>query len=143
DGGGDNAYGAAGTAIARTFTIRNDGLSTLNIGAITFSNQNNCTVTLSTAPATTLAPTATTTFTLEITPTAEGAFSFDMQIASDDADENPYNVHIVGAATRASGGGNDNDNDESCTTGEGAGFAGLLLVGVMLLAVRRGRRLQA
>nr|MBP9892587.1 right-handed parallel beta-helix repeat-containing protein [Planctomycetota bacterium] len=42
DGGGDNAYGAAGTAIARTFTIRNDGLSTLNIGAITFSNQNNC-----------------------------------------------------------------------------------------------------
>jgi hypothetical protein len=39
---------------------------------------------------------------------------------------------------------NDNgDNEEGCTTGEGAGFAGLLLVGVMLLAVRRGRRLQA
>ncbi|CAG0977976.1 hypothetical protein PLCT2_01737 [Planctomycetaceae bacterium] len=143
DGGGDNAYGAAGAPIARTFTIRNDGLSTLNIGAITFSNQVNCTVTVSAAPTATLAVSATTTFTLEITPTAEGAFSFDMQIASDDGDENPYNAHIVGTAKPASSGGNDNDDEEGCTTGEGTSFAGLLLVAIALLAARRVRRLRA
>ncbi len=139
DGGGDNAYGAAGTALSRVFTIRNDGFAALNIGAITFSNQNNCTVTLSTAPATTLAPTATTTFTLNITPTAEGAFSFDMQIASDDADENPYNVHIVGTATKA-GGSNDGDDDESgCTTGATSGYPVALAAALLLLAARRRR----
>ncbi|CAG0977989.1 hypothetical protein PLCT2_01738 [Planctomycetaceae bacterium] len=35
------------------------------------------------------------------------------------------------------------DDDESCTTGEGAGFAGLLLVAIALVAARRGRRLRA
>ncbi|CAG0977955.1 hypothetical protein PLCT2_01736 [Planctomycetaceae bacterium] len=140
DGGGDNANGAPGTAISRVFTIRNDGFATLNIGAITFSNQTNCTVTVSSAPAATLAPTATTTFTLEFTPTAEGAFSFDMQIASDDADENPYNVHIVGTATRASGGNNDNGDDEAgCTTGATAGYPVAIAAALLLLAVRRRR----
>lgn len=37
----------------------------------------------------------------------------------------------------------DGDDDESCTTGEDAGFAGWLLVGVALLAVRRVRKLRA
>ena len=136
DGGGDNAYGAAGSVIARTFTIRNDGLSTLNIGAITFSNQNNCTVTLSTTPATTLAPTATTTFSIEITPTTEGAFSFDMQTASDDGDENPYDVHIVG--TTSDPVSRDQVLNSDCSTQEGA--AGTWALWALACVVILGRR---
>ena len=140
DGGGDNAYGTAGTAISRVFTIRNDGFATLNIGAITFSNQSNCTVSLVATPAATLAHAATTTFTLAITPTAEGAFNFDMQIASDDADENPYDVHIVGTAPKA-GGTNDGDNDEGCTKSHQRGYAWIVSGALVLLAaLRRVRR---
>lgn len=136
DGGGDNAYGPAGTAISRVFTIRNDGLSTLNIGAITFSSQNNCTVTLSAAPAATLAPTATTTFSIEITPTTEGAFDFDMQIASDDGDENPYNVHIVG--TTSDPVSRDQVLNSDCSTQEGA--AGTWALWALACVVILGRR---
>jgi MYXO-CTERM domain-containing protein len=139
DGGGDNAYGAAGIAISRVFTIRNDGYATLNIGAITFSNQSNCTVTVSAAPAATLAHAATTTFTLEITPTAASPFSFDMQIASDDTGENPYDVHIVGTALAAGGGNDDNDSDEGCTTGATPGYPVALAAALLLLAARRRR----
>ena len=143
DGGGDNAYGAAGTAISRVFTIRNDGFATLNIGAITFSNQSNCTVTASAAPAATLAHAATTTFTLEITPSAAGPFSFDLQIASDDTGKNPYNVHIVGNATRASGGNNGDDDESGCTTGDQRAIAWLVLTVFTLLAALKRHRRQA
>ncbi|MBP9893409.1 MAG: hypothetical protein KBG84_16010 [Planctomycetes bacterium] len=139
DGGGDNAYGAAGIAISRVFTIRNDGYATLNIGAITFSGQGNCTVTVSAAPAATLAHAATTTFTLEITPTAAGPFSFDMQIASDDTGENPCDVHIVGTAPAAGGGNDGNDSDEGCTTGATSGYPVALAAALLLLAARRRR----
>ncbi|KAA0208165.1 hypothetical protein EDM80_15525 [bacterium] len=139
DGGGDNAYGVAGAAIARTFTIRNDGLNTLNIGALTFSNQSNCTVTLNAAPAATLALTATTTFTLEIAPAAEGAFSFDMQIASDDADEDPYDVHIVGTTTDPVP--RDQVLNSECSTREGAaGLWALWLLASALIPVPWVRR---
>ena len=139
-GGGDNA-GSTGGPVAITYTIRNDGVTTLNVGAISFANAANCTVTLTTAPAATVAPAATSDFTITITPTAAGSFSFDMAIASDDADENPYAVQIAGIAASSSSGGEDNDDDESCSTGDHANFSWLALAAIaLLLAVRPGRR---
>ncbi len=141
-GGGDNA-GSTGGPIAVTYTIRNDGVTTLNVGAISFANQTNCTVAVTTAPAATVAPAATSDFTITITPAAAGSFSFDMAITSDDADENPYNVHVVGNAASSGSSSGDDDDDEGCSTGEGASSVWLLLLGVALLAAWRGRRLRA
>ncbi|MBK9974900.1 MAG: hypothetical protein IPP14_09010 [Planctomycetes bacterium] len=138
DGGGDNTFGAAGTAISRVFTIRNDGFALLNIGAITFSNQSNCNVAMTAAPSASLAHAASTTFAIEITPTAEGPFSFDMQIASDDPGENPYDAHIVGAAPRGSGGG-DGGDDEGCTTGTRRGVPVMFALALLLFVAARRR----
>jgi hypothetical protein len=74
-----------------------------------------------------------------MTPTAAGPFSFDMQIASDDTGENPYNAHIVGTAPAAGGGGDDGQDDGGCSTGTSkrpwlmlATLASLLAVGIRL-----------
>ncbi len=139
DGGGDNAWGAAGTAIARTYTIRNDGVTTLNVGTISLANLTNCAVAVTAAPAATVAPGATSDFTITITP-AVGSFSFDMAIASDDADENPYELHIAGVATPPDPSrGSDND-DGGCSTRTGHGLAWLALVGLMGSVLLRRRR---
>lgn len=139
-GGGDNAYSTGGP-VAVTYTIRNDGITTLNVGAISFANQSNCTVVVTTAPAATVAPAATSDFTITITPTAPGAFSFDMAVASDDADENPYEVHIAGIAAAGSKGGDD-DEVEACSTSPSKGLAWLAVIAALLLAARRSHKTQ-
>jgi len=76
-------------------------------------------------------------FTITITPTAAGSFSLDMAISSDDADENPYNVHIVGAAP--AGGGNGKVDDKGgCSTGADSSW--LWLVPTFTLSVVLLRR---
>jgi MYXO-CTERM domain-containing protein len=137
-GGGDNAYSNGG-AVARTFTIRNDGVTNLNVGAISFANQLNCTVALTTAPAATVAPAGTSDFTITITPDAAGWLSFDMAIASDDADENPYDVHVVGLTASAKS-GDDDEVDEGCTTGDHPGSSWFWLLPVLALSILARRR---
>jgi len=137
-GGGDNAWGPAGTAIVRTYAIRNDGITALNVGGVTFANESNCTATLTTPPAATVAPGATSDFTITITPVATGSFSFDFAIASDDADENPYNVQVVGTTPSQSAGG-DSDDDDGCSTGTSRGYPAMCALALLALvaALRR------
>lgn len=143
-GGGDNAWGPAGTAITRTYTIRNDGIAVLNVGGVTFANESNCAVTLTTPPGATVAPGATSDFTIAITPVAAGSFSLDFAIASDDADENPYTVTVVGTATAAQsgggGGGGGDDDDASCSTGTTSGLGWLALIAAIATLAARTRR---
>ncbi|MCA8936175.1 MAG: hypothetical protein KDB68_08200 [Planctomycetes bacterium] len=138
DGGGDNAY-STGEPVARTYTIQNDGVTPLTIGTINFSHESNCTVALTTAPAAAVAPGATSDFTITITPGTNGFFSFDFTIDSDDADENPYDVHVVG--TTVTGTTDEGDDDESCSTGIGSGFVWLALLGLFAILGVRLRRI--
>lgn len=140
-GGGDNAWGPAGTAITRTYTIRNDGITVLNVGGVTFANAINCAVTLTTPPGATVAPGATSDFTIAITPVAAGSFSLDCAIASDDADENPYTITVVGMAPAApSGGGGDSvDDDDGCSTGPGRGVPVMFALALLLFVAARRR----
>ena len=89
----------AGTAKTVTYTVDNTGTDTLTLtGTPTVSGETNITGAVTvTAPASLiLAPGASTTFTVTYTPTIAGAFSFDMDVASDDADEGTYDIAVSG-----------------------------------------------
>ena len=93
---------AAGAQTTITFTVANSGDADLALSTATSSGASNVTVNSISAPAsTTVAPSGTTTFTVNYTPTIAGAFSFDLSMGNDDADENPYDVTVSGTATGA------------------------------------------
>jgi uncharacterized repeat protein (TIGR01451 family) len=82
---------------AQTFTITNTGsanLSGISVTKAITGNPDDFIVTA--AGTTTLAPSATTTFTIKFAPTAGGARSAIVQISSNDADENPFLIHVTG-----------------------------------------------
>ncbi|CAN0216874.1 unnamed protein product, partial [Chrysoparadoxa australica] len=103
--GGTDAQGSetAGAVKAVTYTITNSGTDTLNLtGTAAVSALSNVTSTpaVSAYGSSTVAPGGgTTTFTVEYTPTAAGAFSFALVVTSDDADEASYDITVSGTAT--------------------------------------------
>ncbi|MEM7215941.1 MAG: DUF1573 domain-containing protein, partial [Pseudomonadota bacterium] len=102
--GGTDAQGAqiAGAAVTLTYTINNTGTDTLNItGTPTTANLTNITgaVTVTAPTSNAIAPGGSAMFDVTYTPTIAGAFSFDIDIVNDDADENPYDILVSGTAT--------------------------------------------
>ena len=103
--GGTDTHGTETAEAAKNvfYTITNSGLAPLNLTAPTvqsnISNLTNVTVNAIGLQATTLAPGASTVLTVNYTPTTGGAFSFDLSLVNDDADENPYNITVSGNAT--------------------------------------------
>jgi M6 family metalloprotease-like protein len=87
---------ATGTSIARTFTITNDGSSPLTGLAATRDGTHASDFIVGALGATTLAPGASTTFTVTLTPTAGGTRTAALHVASNDADENPFDVALSG-----------------------------------------------
>ncbi|HLA56091.1 MAG TPA: choice-of-anchor D domain-containing protein, partial [Flavobacterium sp.] len=85
-----------------TFTIQNtaSGANTLNIGAITFSGPSAGDFTVITYPAATVAAGGSTTFIISFNPTVAGIKLATISIASDDADESPYNFDLGGVGVR-------------------------------------------
>ena len=81
-----------------TYTVVNSGTTTLTlVGTPTSSNTSNVTVDSISAPGSTaLAASASTTFTVSYTVQAAGAFSFDLDIVSNDADETTYDITVSG-----------------------------------------------
>lgn len=98
--GGNDAVGNVVTAEATTFTytVRNSGTTTLNVGNVVASNENNATVTVAQPGVTAVAAGATTTFDVEVTATADGAFGFDISVPSDDVDTPDYAYAVGGTA---------------------------------------------
>ncbi len=107
DGGTDTASGAqTGVTSQHVYTIENKGTGTLTLTSaapVSSANPVNLSgaITLGQPATLTLAPGATTTFTVDFTPAGAGAFSFDLDVLSDDPDEGNYDIHVAGTASEA------------------------------------------
>lgn len=130
DAVGNAAVGAAQTL---TYTISNNGTTTLNLSNAITSSALNCTVSVTTQPAATVAAAGNTTLVVSVIPSAAGAFSFDISIANDDLNENPYNWTVSGTGTTATGSGGGGGGDGGCSTGGDAPYSWLALLGLLSL----------
>ncbi len=99
NGGASVDFGAAdvATATSLTFTIRNLGLADLTGVAITIDDANASDFVVTAEPATTLVPNDSTTFTVQFTPGAPGSRTATLHIASNDPDENPFDLVLNGS----------------------------------------------
>lgn len=88
----------AASATSLTYTISNSGNFDLSLGSAVIPASTNCTVNITTQPASTVATGATSNLVLSVTPTAAGAWSFSVSLPNNDADENPYLWTIYGVA---------------------------------------------
>ena len=106
-GGGDTKYGiVAGVLGYIAYRVYNLGSLDLNLtgSPITvFGNPVNCTPTVSLQPAGLITPGSYETCYAEILVAAAGAFSFDVTIENDDANENPYTFGVSGIALATPG----------------------------------------
>ncbi|MDT8299959.1 MAG: choice-of-anchor D domain-containing protein [Sedimentisphaerales bacterium] len=83
------------SSIVRTFTIMNTGTAALNITSIQRTGSTDFSVIQQ--PASVVAANGgTTTFKVQFTPTSSGVRTATIQIANNDANENPYNFVIQG-----------------------------------------------
>ncbi|MEW5250955.1 choice-of-anchor D domain-containing protein [Microbulbifer discodermiae] len=99
--GGTDAQGnePVGTAKTVTYTVSNTGTDDLTIATATTSAVSNVTVNSVSSPGSaSVSAGGSTTFTVNYTPTAAGAFSFDLSFVNNDGDENPYNFTVSGTA---------------------------------------------
>ncbi len=90
---GNVNIGSIGTA--RTFTISNTGTAALT-GILLATDGSTSDFIVSGISSATLAPGASTRFTIVFKPTAAGARSAAIHIASNDADENPFDIKLTG-----------------------------------------------
>lgn len=99
DGGTDAVTSSvAGQAQTLTYTIKNSGNVVLTLGTFAASAAVNSSVSITTQPSASIAAGQSSTFVVSVTPTANGAWSFVVSVANNDADENPYNWTIQGTA---------------------------------------------
>jgi hypothetical protein len=87
-----------GTAITRTYTIKNTGATTLTIGAISFSGTNSSEFTVTSAPSASVAGGGSTTFVVRFNPSAAGIKTASISIINNDTTEGTYNFAIQGNA---------------------------------------------
>ncbi|WP_340161687.1 choice-of-anchor D domain-containing protein [uncultured Hoeflea sp.] len=101
--GGTDAQGAIATGVQTTvtYTVTNSGSASLSLsGTATASAASNVTIDSISAYGTASVPASgSTSFTVVFTPAAAAAFSFDLDIVSDDADEAPYDIEVSGTIT--------------------------------------------
>ncbi|MES2737132.1 MAG: choice-of-anchor D domain-containing protein [Verrucomicrobiota bacterium] len=94
---GGQLTGQAGTP--RVFTIRNDGTATLTGLAVSKTGLNSGDFSFGSLGATSLAPGAVTTFSVTFTPGAPGDREASISIASNDFDENTFDIAVTGKGT--------------------------------------------
>ncbi len=104
DGKSKIAFGTAvagsGKGIARTFTIRNTGGKPLTGIKVSKSGRHAGDFRIKGRPATSLAPGRQTTFKVTFMPKAKGLRTAWLRVASNDADENPFDIPVTGRAVR-------------------------------------------
>ncbi|MCB1231391.1 MAG: VCBS repeat-containing protein [Verrucomicrobiae bacterium] len=98
DGSASVAYGSKsiGSSTQRTFTIRNTGGADLTDLVVTLDGAHPNDFIAGPIGLTTLAPGASTTFILDFSPLANGNRSASLHLASNDEDENPFDVSLSG-----------------------------------------------
>ena len=79
-----------------TFTVKNLGDGNLTGLSLSKDGTHSADFTLGSLGATTLAPGASTTFTVTFSPSAGGARTAAIHLASNDADENPFDIALTG-----------------------------------------------
>lgn len=101
--GGSVDFGSTplGTAVSRTFTVRNDGSATLTLTQLVQANMPAGYTLVSGLGSTSLAVGGSTTFTVRLDAASAGTFAGSIQLASNDGDENPYDLALTGAVTAA------------------------------------------
>jgi len=87
--------------VDRTFTIQNTGTADLAIGAITFIGGNAGDFSVVSAPAATVTPGSSTTFTVRLTSGGAGTPDTTINIVNNDTNENPYNFDVQGTTVNA------------------------------------------
>ncbi len=87
---------AQGASALRTFTIRNVGTADLTGLSVNKDGANNADFALGSLGATTLTAGASTTFGVTFAPGGAGARNAAIHIASNDGDENPFDVSLTG-----------------------------------------------
>ncbi len=118
-----------------TWTIHNSGVSPLSISSafVVSSSLFNCSASVTTPPAGTVAVNGSTSVTLSITPNALGQqFGFIFAINNNDADENPYSIVVAGLATPGPGPA----TQLVVTTQPGNGVAGMALAAQPIVQAR-------
>lgn len=89
-----------GSFISQTFTIRNTGTANLTGLTVARSGSHAGDFTMNTSSmATVLAPGASTSFRVTFVPGVLGIRNAMLQIASNDSDENPFDISLTGTAT--------------------------------------------
>ncbi|MEI6605565.1 MAG: leucine-rich repeat protein [Verrucomicrobiota bacterium] len=99
--GGVSNFGtyAMGDFTSKVFTLRNTGDAALTGITITQDGSNSGDFTVGAPGATTIAPGASTTFSVTYAPTATGTRIAAIHIASNSPDKNPYNINLTGTGT--------------------------------------------
>lgn len=95
---GFDALPVGTSSAAKVFIIRNTGTSPLNLGAITKDGAHPGDFGVdTTGMSTVLSPGGSTAFSVTLTPAAQGPRSAALHVASDDGDENPFDIALAGA----------------------------------------------
>ena len=109
--GGTHGFGTMilGSPASLVFTIKNTSPGILNGLTITKSGTDQAAFIVTVSPTAPLAgPAGTTAFTVQFNPATSGAKTAAIHIASDDADENPFDIILTGQALSAT---EDTDTD--------------------------------
>ena len=125
--------GKAGATIPLNLWVRNVGTGDLNIVGVSASSEVNCTATIVSSGTTPVTPGTATTLTIDVVPTAAGAYSFTLTITTNDPDTGNYVIFVSGTASKSGGGGGGDDS--GCSTGEGTSSWLLLLAALSALVV--------
>ena len=99
DGGAKKSFGTVTVGkqgTAKTFTIRNAGKATLKNLAVSKTGADKADFIVGKLSASSLAPGATAKFSVTFKPKAKGARKAAIKIASNDADENPFDIKLAG-----------------------------------------------
>ena len=96
DGSQVSFHTALGSSEVQTFTVHNGGSADLNGLAVSKDGTDAADFSIGTLGATTLAPGTSTTFSVTFTPTSIGVRNAALHIASNDTDENPYDLSLLG-----------------------------------------------
>jgi hypothetical protein len=102
DGRGKRSFGTVKTGskgALKTFTIRNTGTATLSGLAIRMTGAHAGDFIAGSLKASSLAPGASTTFAVRFAPRTKGIRTAAIQIKSNDADENPFDIIVTGFGT--------------------------------------------